>query len=168
MAELTRRVLLDELAAERKALMGLLTRLQDAAWRELLREDGWSVHDIVAHVADVHLSTVAISGVSPRTEWSTLGVTLPMLPNGRVNTERLNMLRYQLNLHRTRENVMSRLVEGFDALEETVRTLSEERLAGPGPYGPSEPMLGWFYAAVSHSRKHRLELEAIFAQVAQD
>jgi hypothetical protein len=156
---LTRQAMLEALLEEKKALLDLLPCFDDAAWHTLSRADGWSVHDIVAHIADTHLSTVAISGVSPRAEWAAVGVTLPMQSNGRVNMERLNMLRYQLNRQRTRDAVMKRLVEGFTAVAETVQSLDDARLAGPGPYGPPETMLEWFYAVVGHNREHRLELE---------
>jgi len=159
MVELTRQAILDGLSEEKKALMDLLARFSAEEWRSLTRSDGWSVHDIVAHVGDTHLSTVGISGVAARPEWAMVGVTLPMMSNGRVNIERLNMLRFQVNRERSRETVMARLAEGFEAVAETVKALDDRLLAGMGPYGPTETMLEWFYATVAHNREHRLQLE---------
>ena len=164
MTQLTRQIVLDALSVERVALLTLLARIEDEVWQDLTREDGWCVHDIVAHVADQHLGTVAISGVAARPEWATVGVTLPMQADGRINRERLNMLRYQLNRHHSRKDVMTRLDEGFRAVGETVEGLDEQRLAGPGPYGQSETMLEWFFDTVEHNREHRLELERILKQ----
>lgn len=159
MGELTRQGILDELAQEKDALLDLLSRFDDEEWETLARADGWRVHDIAAHIADVHLTTVATSGLASRPSHAEVGVTLPIQSNGRVDQDRLNALRYRVNRELSREAVMARLYEAFTVLRETIE---RARLAGPGPYGPPETMLEWFYAAVSHNRTHRLELQTLF------
>jgi hypothetical protein len=163
MPERTRQAILDGLAKEQDALLKLLSRFSDEEWRALTRDDGWSVHDIAAHVADIYLATLATSGLSTRLPKATVGVTLPMSPDGRVNVERLNMLRYQVNRRLSRDEVEKRLAQAHAALLETVSALDSEQMAGPGPYGPPETMLEWFNAMILHSREHRLQLERIYA-----
>ncbi|MFN3002900.1 maleylpyruvate isomerase family mycothiol-dependent enzyme [Mycolicibacterium wolinskyi] len=43
--------------AERAALIADLERLDDAAWETASLCDGWSVHDVVAHLVDVAMTT---------------------------------------------------------------------------------------------------------------
>lgn len=162
MTKLTRQAILDALDEEQGALMDLLSRFSDEEWRLLTRDDGWNVHDIAAHIADVYLANVATSGLARHLSKATVGVTLPMTPDGRVNVERLNMLRYQINRGLSRQQVLQRLVEAGKVVAETVHTLDDERLEGFGPYGPPETMLEWFNAMVQHSREHRLQLEHIY------
>jgi len=162
MTMLTRQTMLADLAAEQTALMDFVSRVSDEEWRTLTRDDGWSIHDIVAHIADVYLTTVATSGVARRSPRAVLAVTLPMLPSGRVNTERLNMIRYETNRKLSRDEVMERLAEAFELLSETVNGLKDKQLNGPGPFGLPETMLDWFNAAIVHHRRHRLQLEHIY------
>jgi hypothetical protein len=163
MTEPTRQAILDSLNEEQGALMDLLSRFSDKEWHTLTRDDGWSVHDIAALIADVHLTTVATSGLVPHLSKAAMGVTLPMTPDGRVNVERLNMLRYQANRRLSRNDVMTRLAEVFAVIAETASRLDDDRLTGPGPYGPPETMLEWFNAMILHNREHRLQLEHIYA-----
>jgi hypothetical protein len=160
--ELTRQDVLDGLVEERQALMVLLSDFDDAAWHTLTRDDGWNVHSIVAHIADVHLFTLGTSSVTPRPSRAVLGVTLPMKPNGRLDVERLNMMRYQFNRGLSRDEVMERLAEAFALMNETIEALNNDQLRGPGPYGPGETMLEWFHEAVLHNREHRRELQHIY------
>lgn len=159
MTELTRQRLLEELARERSALMALLPLFSDQDWHTLARDDGWRIHDVAAHIADVHLDTAALSGVENRPSEALLGVTLPMLPNGRIDQERLNMLRYEANRQLSRSEVMARLHDSFEWVVKTLQALTDDDLAGPGPYGPPETLLEWFNATVRHNREHRNELE---------
>ena len=43
--------------AERTALIADLARLDDNAWDTASLCDGWSVHDVVAHLVDVAMTT---------------------------------------------------------------------------------------------------------------
>ena len=52
-----------------------------------------------------------------------------------------------------------RLAQAIELVTETINTLDDERLAGPGPYSQPETMLEWFNTAILHSRAHRAELE---------
>jgi hypothetical protein len=163
MNELTRQLFFNNLNTEQSALLAALSCFDEDEWYQLVRDDGWCAHDIAAHIADVYLTTVALSGVAPRLSRELIGITLPMQPNGRVNTERLNMLRYQANRVLSRDTVLARLVQAIALVTETVNTLDDERLANPGPYGPPETMLEWFNSAVLHSREHRAELDNLQA-----
>jgi hypothetical protein len=162
MNELSRQDVLNSLTKEHNTLMDFLSRLSDEEWRVLVRNDGWSMHDIAAHVADVYLSTVRLSGVAPHVPKSAAGMTLPMMPDGRVNIERLNMLRYQTNRELPRDVVVGRLHEAHEALVNTIDALEQDRLDGPGPYGPPYTMLTWFNAMVLHVREHRLQMKRIY------
>ena len=163
MNELTREAMLNDLAEEQAALIDFLSPLSDVEWHTLAREDGWSVHDIAAHVADVHLTTVALGGVVPHLTPADVGVTLPMMPSGRVNIERLNMMRYQVNRGLSRDEVLRRLVKAFTLVRKAIKALDDDRFAGPGPYGPAETMREWFNAALLHGQGHRLQLERLYA-----
>jgi hypothetical protein len=167
MTELTRQAILDGLAEEQSALLALLSCFSDEEWHTLTRNDGWTVHDIVAHIADVHLSTAATSGVAPGVSKVNVGVTLPMMPDGRVNQERLNMLRFEANRQLSRDQVVGRLAKAFKAVAKAVSAPDDRRLAGPGPYGSPETMLEWFNAAVLHNREHRLQLERLYTRATQ-
>ena len=79
MNELSRQDVLNSLTEEHNTLMNFLSRLSDEEWRGLLRNDGWSIHDITAHVADVYLTTVRLSGAAPHVPKAAAGMTLPMM-----------------------------------------------------------------------------------------
>jgi hypothetical protein len=163
MSELTREAVLDNLTEEHNALLDFLSVLSDVEWHGLTRNDGWSVHDIAAHIADVYLTTVRLSGVAHRMPQAAAGLTLPMMPDGRVNVERFNMLRYQANRGLSRDEVMKQLAEAFASTVKTIKELDEDVLDGPGPYGPPHTMLTWFNATVLHVQEHRLQLVHIYA-----
>ncbi len=162
MNELSRQDVLNSLTKEHNALIDFLLRLSDEEWRGLLRNDDWSMHDIAAHTADVYLTHVRLSGAAPRVPKAAAGMTLPMMPDGRVNIERLNMLRYQANRELSRDIIMQRLHEAHGALVDTINALDKDRLDGPGPYGPPYTMLTWFNAMVLHVREHRLQMKRIY------
>ncbi len=162
MNELSRQDVLNSLTEEHKALMDFLSRLNDEEWRGLLRNDDWSLHDIAAHTADVYLTHVRLSGVAPRVPKAAAGMTLPMMPDGRVNIERLNMLRYQANRELSRDIVIQRLNEAHQAIVDTIKALDQDRLDGPGPYGPPYTMLTWFNAMILHVQEHRLQMKRIY------
>ena len=163
MTELTRQAILDGLIEEQLALMNLVTRLSNQEWHTLTRNDGWSVHDIVAHIADAHLFALAISGSTSHPSQALLETTLPIRANGEIDTDRLNILRYSVNQRFSRAEVMSRLTKAFALLRETVEALQDDQLTTPGPYGPPRTILEWFNDTVLHSREHRLQLEHICA-----
>ncbi len=161
MNELSRQDVLNSLTKEHNMLMDFLSRLSDEEWRSLTRNDDWSMHDITAHVADVYLTTVRLSGVAPYVPKAAAGMTLPMMPDGRVNTERLNMLRYQVNRELPYDVIVERLHEAYASIIDTIKSLERDRLDGPGPYGPPHTMLTWFNAMILHVREHRLQMKRI-------
>lgn len=163
MNELSRQDVLNSLTQEHNTLMDFLSSLSEDEWRGLVRNDGWSIHDIAAHIADVYLTTVRLSGAAPRVPKAAAGMTLPMMPDGRVNVERLNMLRYQANRELPHEVIVQRLIEACQALLDTIKVMEQDRLEGPGPYGPPYTMLTWFNAMVLHVREHRLQMKRIYS-----
>src|SRR5690348_8555195 len=48
----TREQILAAYADEEANLNALLARIPDTAWQTLQRADGWTIHDIVCHIAD--------------------------------------------------------------------------------------------------------------------
>src|SRR5262245_19884165 len=62
--------LLDGLEAEQHALEALLPRIDETMWQSASRADGWSPHDIIAHLADSNYGLALM----------TLGELQPSLP----------------------------------------------------------------------------------------
>jgi hypothetical protein len=148
----TTTALLEGLKQERAAWERLLERIGDDAWHDTSRADGWSPHDIIAHLADSNYGLALM----------TLGELQPALPlndNGWMQVDDYNQQRRQKNAALPREKVVSRLASSFDHARRAIE--ATEALDAPGPYGPIHTKGMWLNRIVAHCRQHRLELETV-------
>jgi uncharacterized damage-inducible protein DinB len=149
--ETSRDTLLTSLQHEQNTLLDLLPRFSDEQWRTLARDDGWTVHDIVMHVADstYGLSLMALGEIQPslainqRTGW--------------MDVDTLNEQRRQKNAALSREKAISRLVSAFDQARRAIQTTNDQD--APGPYGPIHTKGEWLQRMVHHVEEHRHDLE---------
>jgi hypothetical protein len=152
----TRAGLLAALEQERSALLAVLPRFDDTQWRAVIRDDGWTAHDITAHLAD---STYGLALL-------TLGEVQPSVPidekTGWLNPHELNAQRRERNAGLPREKVMSRLASSFDHARRAVETIDD--YGAPGPYGESHTKGQWLQRIVDHAHSHRAELEEMLGK----
>ena len=155
MAELdTREELLAALEYERAALLAVLPRFSDEQWRAVARSDGWTAHDIAAHLADANygLALMALGELQPplrfddRTGWM-------------AGLDDYNQQRRERNAALPREKVLSRSAKALDEGRRAIETV--EDLDAPGPYGPIHTRRQWLQRIVLHTREHRRDLERL-------
>jgi hypothetical protein len=150
--DLSREALLASLAVEREALLALLPRFSDVAWRSVSRADGWTPHDITTHLADATYGLALI----------TLGELPPpaaLDATGWMQVDALNQQRREKNAALSREKAMSRLASSFDHARRAVEQTDD--LAAPGPTGPQRTKGNWLERMILHNRIHREELAAL-------
>ena len=145
----TREQLLAAYAAEEAELTALLARIPDAAWQTIQREDGWTIHDIVCHIAD------GASGI-PR-------LVLEGPPPAGFDLNTLNEQRRQQNCSLPRPEVEGRLKAGFAAARSAAEQAPE--LAAPGPFGPDRTVGQWLQIIALHSAGHRQEIEQLLPEM---
>ena len=149
--ETSRDALLSSLQQEQNRLLDLLPHFSDEQWQTLARDDGWTVHDIVMHIAD---STYGLSlmelgeiqpslAIDPRTGW--------------MDVEALNEQRRQKNATLSREKAMSRITSSFDQARRAIELTNDQD--APGPYGPMYTKGQWLQRIVNHIEEHRHDLE---------
>ena len=92
--------LLDGLEAERHTLEALLPRIDDIMWQNACRADGWSPHDIIAHLADSNygLALMTLGELQP---------SLPLSDKNWMQVDDYNQQRRIKNAALPREKVMS-------------------------------------------------------------
>jgi uncharacterized protein (TIGR03084 family) len=79
----------DDLVAEYDRLEGLLADLDDEAWRSPSAAAGWSIADVVLHLAQTEEAVVAtISQSAPQRDWHPAGMTLDAAVDELVRAER--------------------------------------------------------------------------------
>jgi uncharacterized protein (TIGR03084 family) len=79
----------DDLEAEQDALAAVLTALPDGAWSSPSAADGWSVSDVVLHLAQTEEAVAAsIAGAADPTDWRQLGATVDEAMAAMVRAER--------------------------------------------------------------------------------
>lgn len=155
----TRAELLAALDQERAALLALLPRFSDEQWRTAARADGWTAHDIAAHLADSNygLALMVLGELQPTMKLNE--------QTGWLEVNDLNEQRRQKNATLPREKVLSRMASSFDharrALEAT------EDFGAPGPYGAVHTKGQWLRRIVGHTREHRQDLEQLLDREGQ-
>lgn len=150
---ITREDLLAALEQERAAILDLLPRFGDEQWSAVTRDDGWSVHDIAAHLADSNYGlALMILGEIPmalqrdeRTGW--------------MNVDDLNAQRRQKNADLPREKVMSRLTSSYEHARRAIESV--EDYDAPSPLGESVPKRRWLQRIVRHNQEHREDFAAL-------
>lgn len=155
MPAFTRDELLAALDAERTALLELLPRFADEQLRASTRADGWTAHDIAAHVAD---SSFGIARL-------VLGEVPPVLPvnptTGWMDPSDYNDQRREQNRGLSRDKLNARLAGGFDNARRAIEGVAD--YDAPGPYGPNHTKGQWLRRIVDHAREHREELAALLS-----
>jgi uncharacterized protein (TIGR03083 family) len=151
-----REELLAELDRQRDAILELLPRFSDEQWRTTARDDGWTVHDIAAHVADSNYGlALMILGEIP---------TVLKLDEttGWMNVDDLNSDRRQKNAGLPREKVMTRLTSAFEHARRAIATVDD--YDAPSPLGPTVSKERWLKRIVTHSGEHRQDFEQLLAE----
>jgi hypothetical protein len=155
MADLTTRDdLLAALDQERGALLTLLGRFSDEQWRSTTRDDGWTTHDIVAHLADANygLALMALGEVQPPMQ-------LDQQTGWMAGVDDYNQQRRVKNAALPREKVIGRTSKALDEARRAIETIDD--LDAPGPYGPVHTKRQWLQRIVNHTRQHRGDLEQL-------
>lgn len=155
-AETVRAELLAALDREEAALAALLPRFDDAQWRDTGRDDGWSVHDVVAHVAD---STYGLALMA----LGELPLTLDVDAAAGVatNVDALNAARRAKNAELPRAKVLSRLQSACGHARRAFTALDPAAPLAGRPDLRNEP---WLRRIVDHIAAHRAELEQLQAR----
>lgn len=153
MSELTTQSeLLAALADERAALEKLIPKYTEERWRAVAREDGWTAHDIAAHLADstYGLALMTLGELQP---------TLPLDQRGWMDVGDYNVQRREKNAALPREKVAARLASSFEHARRAIEATDD--LSAPGPYGPVHTKGLWLNRIIAHCREHRAEMEAL-------
>jgi hypothetical protein len=154
MSELTREGIVAALEEEREALTALVGGISDEQWTRT-RDDGWTIHDIVAHIGDAAfgLGRLAVmasqqppSGPTQSREEIVAGIN-------RRNDERRAKLAAM-----SRADIEGRIATGFNEAIKSVGKLGD--LDTPA-VGPAPTVGGLLMRAAKHSEEHRAQIEAI-------
>jgi uncharacterized damage-inducible protein DinB len=144
----TRETIRADIDAAQEALQELLPRISDDDWHNLRRDDGWSIHDIVGHIA---ASSYSIARM--------LTVGLP--PGAKLNVDEHNAARRESMRALPRVEVEQRIASGFDAARETLRSIPD--LNAPGPPGLDRNAGQWLAIIPLHVAAHQQEIEDLLA-----
>lgn len=137
-----------ELDAEAAALRALLERISDAEWHSRQRADGWTIHDIVSHIAD---SSYGISRM----------VTLGLPPGVQLDVHARNAERRERLRDLPRPEVERRVGSGFATARDALATVAD--MDAPGPAGSNRTVGEWLALIPLHNASHREEIEQLLA-----
>lgn len=152
--EQTREELLAEFEAASAALLAVLPRFTEEQWFAAERNDGWRVHDIVAHISDSNyaLALMALGQLTPprplneQTGWMD-------------DIDSINQERREKNASLPREKVLDRTNKALAQVRSTIEQI--EDLDGPGPFGPQITRRQILQRIVRHINEHCSELEEL-------
>lgn len=130
---------------EQAALNTLVEEVSDADWTGRMRNDGWTIHDVVGHIAD------GLFGID-----SLVHGLLPAGPMD-LDMDKINADRYEVNRGLSRNEIESKLDTGFKTILATINEMPD--LNAAGPFGPDRTMGDWLSIAVYHTATHRGEIE---------
>jgi uncharacterized protein (TIGR03083 family) len=152
----TREELLAALEHERAVLLDLLPRFSDEQWRAMARDDGWTAHDIAAHLADSNygLALMVLGELQPP-------LAFDESTGWMAGLDEFNEQRRQKNAGLPREKVLSRMAASFDHARRAIEATTD--LDAPGPYGPVHTKGQWLRRIIQHTRMHRRDLEQLLA-----
>ena len=152
---LSRAELLAALETERAALVALLPQFGDEQWYGASRADGWTAHDIAAHVADASYGLARLA----------LGEAQPVLPvdpaTGWMDPSGYNDQRREQNRSLSREKLATRMASAFEHARRAIESVPD--YDAPGPYGPTHTKGQWLQRIVDHAREHRHELSELLS-----
>ena len=143
--------LVEALEQERARWQELLPRFSDEQWQSSQRADGWTAHDIVAHVADSNYGLALMA----------LGEIKPQLPfnaeKGWMEVDGYNEQRRAKNASLPRAKITERLGTSFDHVRRAIEGTDD--MEAPSPIGPVHTRGVWLRRIVRHNQEHRRELE---------
>lgn len=153
MANLTQTQLMEELKAEQLALTEIVARVSEEQWHGLKRADGWSIHDIVAHVGDASFSLAQLAEKGPQARGPSDMATMMKSIHER------NVRRQRELASLSRDQIEGRLASGFSV---ALRVIDQStNLLAPGPLGPSPTLGEWLQRIAIHSAQHREQLKEL-------
>lgn len=140
------------LEEEQQALMALLTGLSDQHWTDVSRSDGWSVHEVVGHLADSNygLALMTLGEIPP---------AIPLNDQGKLDPSGINESGRQRNAALGREKIVERLTKSFGHVRRAIDGSAD--LQADGPYGPGSTRGMWLQRIIDHMAEHRRELEGV-------
>jgi uncharacterized protein (TIGR03083 family) len=141
----TREQILAAYDAEEAALKALFARVGDEQWSGPTRDDGWTVHDIVAHIGDTAHGLSSVIRMTPE-------------QIGGLDIHALNQQRREQNKTRPRAEVEQHVSSGFATARKAASPDLNLAAASPIP-GRSVGQL--LYAIALHAAGHRQEIEAL-------
>lgn len=149
--EFDQAAVLAALDAEEAALQAALAGYSDTALTASTRADGWTAHDIAAHLADsTYGLALMLLGEIP--------VSLPTDPQtGWISPHEYNEQRRQKNTGLSREKLSQRMAGAFAAARRAA--IAEAEPTALGPTGESFTRADWHQRTIAHIRSHRAELE---------
>lgn len=150
--QITREGLLMALDSERAALLELLPRFSDEQWHSAARADGWTVHDIIMHLADANygLALIVLGEIPPP-------LKLDEASGWMQGLDDYNDQRRQKNAALPRDKAMSRTSNAFEHAKRAIESVDD--LAAPGAYGPIHTKGQWLKRIVQHTHIHRRDIE---------
>ncbi len=152
----TREELLAAFEQERAALLDVLPRFSDEQWRST-REDGWTAHDIAAHLADANYGlALMVRGDMPPP------LPLDQSTGWMSGLDAYNQVRRDKNAELPREKVLSRSAKALEQARQTIEVVDD--LDAPGPYGPLHTKRQLLQRIIKHTHDHRVELEQLLGE----
>lgn len=149
--QMTRAAMLAAIEQEHARLQAVLPRFSDEQWHSAQRADGWTAHDVAAHLADSNygLALLVLGEIQP---------TLPLKEDSSwMDADAYNEQRRAKNTTLPRDKVASRLDSALGHVRRAIETVDD--VDAPGPYGPVHTKGLWLRQMVRHTQQHRSELE---------
>ncbi|MBC8078121.1 MAG: DinB family protein [Chloroflexales bacterium] len=153
MSELTHEGIVAALETEQRALEALAGRVDDEQWL-LARADGWTVHDIVAHVGD---SAFGLGVIALRASQVPPGGAPPDRDAIMATINRRNDERRVKLAALSRAEIEGRIATGFSQAIKATGQVAD--LQSPSGGGPAATVGGLLMRAAQHSSEHRQEIE---------
>lgn len=154
--DMNQQQLLAAVEQERARWQELLPRFSDEQWQTSQRADGWTAHDIVAHVADSNYGLALM----------VLGEIKPQLPfnaeKGWMEVDDYNEQRRAKNAALSRAKITERLGTSLDHVRRAIEGTDD--MDAPSPIGPAQTRGMWLRRIVRHNQEHRRELEEMLPQ----
>lgn len=155
MSELTREGIVAALREEQCAVEALLGRISDEQWSTLARPDGWTIHDIVAHIGDVAFGA---GRLALQASQQPPAGPLPRFDEIMAFINRRNDERRPKLAKLSRADIEGRIASGF---AETIKLVDQVGDLQAPAAGPASTVGGMLMAAAQHSSGHRQEIEQL-------
>ena len=154
MTTLTHEAIIAALQAEQRALEELVGRISDEQWR-LARADGWTIHDIVAHIGD---AAFGLGRLAVMTSQQPPSGPLPDRETIMAGINQRNAERRAKLAALSRAHVEGRIATGFG---EAIKAVGKVGDLDTPAIGPAPTVGGLLMRAAKHSSEHREEIEAL-------